>query len=126
MYLLIYLCIYVFIFFFSGSSSISRYLASVDSTYGAYFAGEKWRDLSEREINEVVNKIGLYMNNGTSTIFLPVAEAMLTYKEKRFLIFIIIFFFYILLLYHSMFLCIFKVPTMSHLKYSYLLSTMLD
>ncbi|EEB13376.1 conserved hypothetical protein [Pediculus humanus corporis] len=65
-----------------GSSSISRYLASVDSTYGAYFAGEKWRDLSEREINEVVNKIGLYMNNGTSTIFLPVAEAMLTYKEK--------------------------------------------
>ncbi|KAK6638739.1 hypothetical protein RUM43_007007 [Polyplax serrata] len=65
-----------------GSSSISRYLASVDSTYGAFFTGDKWRDVIEREVNEVVNRISHYMNSVNYTILLPVAEAMLTYKER--------------------------------------------
>lgn len=67
---------------FAGSSVISRYLASIDSTYGMYFTGDGWREVAEREISEALNRIGLYLNNGTTTLLLPIAEAMLTYKEK--------------------------------------------
>lgn len=38
--------------------------------------------MAERELNEALNRIGLYLNNGSTTILLPIAEAMLTYKEK--------------------------------------------
>lgn len=71
----------------SGSSSISRYLASIDSIYASCFTGDAWRDMTERgdshDVSEAISRIGLYLHNGTATMLLPVAEAMLTYKEKR-------------------------------------------
>lgn len=69
-----------------GVNSLAKYLGSVDSVYGAAFVSESWREVVERwekpDVQEVVNRIHRYLTQAQHTLHLPIAEAMLTYKEK--------------------------------------------
>lgn len=65
-----------------GLNSLSRYLSSIDSRYSMLF-GDEWRELSEREVsnaNETVARISEYLVSSNSTLLLPIAEAMVTYR----------------------------------------------
>lgn len=75
----------------AGASSIARYLASLDSTYAASFAGDAWRDMMEARADavEAATRVTRYLHNASATVMLPIAEAMLTYKEKR-LVFLLV------------------------------------
>ncbi|CAL4121819.1 unnamed protein product, partial [Meganyctiphanes norvegica] len=70
-----------------GVNSLAKYLGSIDSTYGAAFVSDSWREVVERwektDVQEVVNRIHRYVTQAQQTLQLPIAEAMLTYKEKR-------------------------------------------
>ncbi|MPC86798.1 Phosphofurin acidic cluster sorting protein 1 [Portunus trituberculatus] len=70
-----------------GVNSLAKYLGSIDSTYGAAFVSESWREVIERwekpDVQEVVNRVHRYLTQAQQTLHLPIAEAMLTYKEKR-------------------------------------------
>lgn len=78
----------------SGGSWLGRYLCSLDANYALAFGGDAWREVVERaeraelskaDWQEVVGRISRYLHNATGALLhLPVAEAMLTYKEKRF------------------------------------------
>ncbi|CAL4063168.1 unnamed protein product, partial [Meganyctiphanes norvegica] len=69
-----------------GVNSLAKYLGSIDSTYGAAFVSDSWREVVERwektDVQEVVNRIHRYVTQAQQTLQLPIAEAMLTYKEK--------------------------------------------
>ncbi|XP_066966258.1 phosphofurin acidic cluster sorting protein 2 isoform X15 [Macrobrachium rosenbergii] len=69
-----------------GVNSLAKYLGSVDSVYGAAFVSDTWREVVERwekpDVQEVVNRIHRYLTQAQHTLHLPIAEAMLTYKEK--------------------------------------------
>ncbi|KAF2362058.1 Phosphofurin acidic cluster sorting protein 1 [Trinorchestia longiramus] len=69
-----------------GVSSLAKYLGSVDSCYGASFVSECWRDARDRwdpqDVTEAANRITRYLSQGLHTLHLPIAEAMLTYKDK--------------------------------------------
>ena len=69
-----------------GVSSLAKYLGSVDAKYGASFVSEWWREAIERwdatDVQEAVSRITNYLNQASHTIHLPIAEAVLTYKEK--------------------------------------------
>ena len=79
--------------FFSaaGTNCLAKYLSSVDTTYGASFVSESWREAVERwekpDVQEGVNRIHHYLTQAQHTLHLPIAEAMLNYKEKRYLLF---------------------------------------
>lgn len=63
-----------------------RYLGSLDGVYNSTFVTESWKELLERgETNELVNRIQRYLMQSNATVNLPIAEAMLTYKEKRYI-----------------------------------------
>jgi hypothetical protein len=67
---------------------MARYLGSVDSMYAASFCGDGWRELVERlesktECQEALTRIQRYLVAANSSLPLPVAEAMVTYKERR-------------------------------------------
>ncbi|XP_054259637.1 phosphofurin acidic cluster sorting protein 2 [Macrosteles quadrilineatus] len=67
-----------------GNNTLGRYLSSLDAVYNAAFGNESWKDLLEKgETNEPVNRIQRYLLQSNTTVNLPIAEAMLTYKEKR-------------------------------------------
>jgi len=80
----------------AGISWLARYISSVDSTYGAMFNSESWRDLVDRadrgdlskaEWQELIGRLTQYLHGtGSQMLYLPVAEAMLTYKEKRYIV----------------------------------------
>ncbi|XP_042236143.1 phosphofurin acidic cluster sorting protein 1-like isoform X2 [Homarus americanus] len=69
-----------------GVNSLAKYLGSIDSVYGAAFVSESWREVVERwekpDVQEVVNRVHRYLTQAQQTLHLPIAEAMLTYKEK--------------------------------------------
>lgn len=75
-----------------GGSWLGRYLCSLDTNYASAFGGDAWREVVERaervelckaDWQEVVGRISRYLHNTSgSLLHLPVAEAMLTYKEK--------------------------------------------
>lgn len=74
-----------------GVNTVSRYIGSQDSTYSSLFLHESWRELLETaepgksEVNELVSRIMQYLNcPAENMLHLPVAEAMVTYKERRF------------------------------------------
>lgn len=65
-----------------GTNNLSKYLASIDSRYAMLF-GDEWRELAEREVsnvNETVARISEYLVSSNSTLLLPIAEAMVTYR----------------------------------------------
>ena len=69
---------------------MSRYIGSQDPTYSSLFLHESWRELLETaepgksEVSELVSRIMQYLNcPAENMLHLPVAEAMVTYKERR-------------------------------------------
>lgn len=71
-------------------NTVSKYIGSQDGTYSNLFLHESWRELLEKaepgksDVGELVSRIGTYLNCDTDHLMsLPVAEAMVTYKEKR-------------------------------------------
>ncbi|KAE8741041.1 hypothetical protein FOCC_FOCC013453 [Frankliniella occidentalis] len=81
-----------FLFVPLGGSWLGRYLCSLDANYALAFGGDAWREVVERaergelckaDWQEVVGRICRYLHNTSGALLhLPVAEAMLTYKEK--------------------------------------------
>ena len=72
-------------------NTVARYIGANDPTYAGLFLHESWRELLEKaepgyyEVNELVSRIEKYISTcGPNTMHLPVAEAMVTYKEKRY------------------------------------------
>ena len=75
-----------------GVNSVSKHIGTHDPIYATLFLHESWKELLEMaepgkaEVSEIVNRISQYLTNATNNenlINLPVAEAMVTYKEKR-------------------------------------------
>ncbi len=89
-------------------STVSRYIGSRDPCYHSLFVHDSWRELIEKadpgraDAVEIVDRIAKYLNSSSSpssssgleddpegdreqqSVFgLPVAEAMVTYKERR-------------------------------------------
>ncbi|XP_036162315.1 phosphofurin acidic cluster sorting protein 2 isoform X4 [Myotis myotis] len=74
-----------------GSHPVARYLGSVDSRYSNFFQDPAWRDLFNRleaqsavqDTLDIVSRITQYIAGANCAHQLPIAEAMLTYKQKR-------------------------------------------
>ncbi|XP_036737972.2 phosphofurin acidic cluster sorting protein 2 isoform X3 [Manis pentadactyla] len=74
-----------------GSHPVARYLGSVDHRYNNFFQDLAWRDLFNRleaqstvqDTPDVVSRITQYISGANCAHQLPIAEAMLTYKQKR-------------------------------------------
>ena len=82
-----------------GTSSIARYLSAVDASYAMLFGTEcNWTQLVERavaggagvdqlasrpEVIEIVNRIQKYLHNMGPCTQIPIAEAMVNYKEEE-------------------------------------------
>uniref|UniRef100_A0A1B6LIR5 Phosphofurin acidic cluster sorting protein 2 n=1 Tax=Graphocephala atropunctata TaxID=36148 RepID=A0A1B6LIR5_9HEMI len=66
-----------------GNNTLCRYLGSLDGVYNSTFVSDSWKELLERgETSELVNRIQRYLLQSSAAVNLPIAEAMLTYKEK--------------------------------------------
>lgn len=71
-----------------GVNTLSRYLGTVDSYYGTTFLFKEdfWKEQLECGNGEdIIGKIQNYLMEASNTIQLQIAEAMLSYKEKRLL-----------------------------------------
>ncbi|XP_037394725.1 phosphofurin acidic cluster sorting protein 2 isoform X2 [Pygocentrus nattereri] len=74
-----------------GAHPVSKYLASIDYRYSSLFQDSAWRDLffkTEAPVvvqdnPDVVARVTQYMLGANGAHQLPIAEAMLTYKQKR-------------------------------------------
>lgn len=69
-----------------GINTLSRYLGTVDSYYGTTFLFKEdyWKDqLESSDGDGIISKIQNYLVEASNTIQLQIAEAMLSYKEKR-------------------------------------------
>lgn len=78
---------------FLGSSAISRYLSTIDSTYGSLFNSESWYQLCERaatldtsqskfDIIDITNRVQSYLHASGPCTQIPIAEAMVNYKDE--------------------------------------------
>jgi PACS-1 cytosolic sorting protein. len=59
---------------------------SLDATYNSMFLSDSWKESLDRaslDATEAVTRILHYVSIASTPVLLPVAEAMLTYKEKR-------------------------------------------
>ncbi|XP_048217849.1 phosphofurin acidic cluster sorting protein 2 isoform X2 [Perognathus longimembris pacificus] len=73
-----------------GSHPVARYLGSVDYRYNNFFQDLAWRDLfnkleaqsSVQDTPDIVSRITQYIAGANCAHQLPIAEAMLTYKQK--------------------------------------------
>ncbi|KAM6960695.1 phosphofurin acidic cluster sorting protein 2 isoform 3-T4 [Aplochiton taeniatus] len=73
-----------------GSHPVSKYLGSIDHRYNSLFQDAAWRDLFHKpeapviaqESPDVVSRVTQYMVGANGAHQLPIAEAMLTYKQK--------------------------------------------
>ncbi|XP_011142665.1 phosphofurin acidic cluster sorting protein 2 isoform X3 [Harpegnathos saltator] len=66
-----------------GSNTLTRYLGSVDIKYSMLF-GDEWKELLEREgggSSEGAARISEYIATANAVLPLPIAEAMVTYRE---------------------------------------------
>ncbi|KZC06685.1 Phosphofurin acidic cluster sorting protein 2 [Dufourea novaeangliae] len=66
-----------------GSNTLSKYLSSIDGKYSMLF-GEEWKELLEREgggASECAARVSEYLADAGTTMLLPIAEAMVTYRE---------------------------------------------
>ncbi|XP_015206688.1 phosphofurin acidic cluster sorting protein 2 isoform X2 [Lepisosteus oculatus] len=74
-----------------GSHPVSKYLGTIDYRYNSLFQDAAWRDLFHKSEAPVVVQDGpdvafrvtQYMVGANGAHQLPIAEAMLTYKQKR-------------------------------------------
>uniref|UniRef100_A0A3B5KY94 Phosphofurin acidic cluster sorting protein 2 n=1 Tax=Xiphophorus couchianus TaxID=32473 RepID=A0A3B5KY94_9TELE len=75
-----------------GAHPVSKYLGTIDHRYNCLFQDAAWRDLFHKteapvivqESPDVVSRVTQYMEGANGAHQLPIAEAMLTYKQKRF------------------------------------------
>uniref|UniRef100_A0A8C4T3T9 Phosphofurin acidic cluster sorting protein 2 n=1 Tax=Erpetoichthys calabaricus TaxID=27687 RepID=A0A8C4T3T9_ERPCA len=73
-----------------GAHPVSNYLGTIDYRYSNLFQDAAWRDLFHKqeapvivqECPDVVSRITQYMMGANGAHQLPIAEAMLTYKQK--------------------------------------------
>ncbi|KAM7249474.1 hypothetical protein ACFE04_000067 [Oxalis oulophora] len=66
-----------------GSGYLGKYLGSVDNVYNSLFITESWRERLENvDHSEIGIRIQRYLQQANSCVQLPIAEAMLTCKEK--------------------------------------------
>ncbi|XP_068986941.1 phosphofurin acidic cluster sorting protein 2 isoform X6 [Bombus flavifrons] len=66
-----------------GSNTLSKYLGSIDAKYSMLF-GDEWKELLEREgggASEGAARVSEYLASAGTTLLLPIAEAMVTYRE---------------------------------------------
>ncbi|XP_034050890.1 phosphofurin acidic cluster sorting protein 2 isoform X2 [Thalassophryne amazonica] len=74
-----------------GAHPVSKYLGTIDYHYNTLFQDAAWRDLFHKpeapiiaqENPDVVSRVTQYMVGANGAHQLPIAEAMLTYKQKR-------------------------------------------
>uniref|UniRef100_A0A8C2CBC9 Phosphofurin acidic cluster sorting protein 2 n=1 Tax=Cyprinus carpio TaxID=7962 RepID=A0A8C2CBC9_CYPCA len=75
-----------------GVHPVAKYLASIDYRYNSLFQDSAWRDLFHKpeaptsavqDSPDVVSRVTQYMLGANGALQLPIAEAMLTYKQKR-------------------------------------------
>ncbi|XP_042186246.1 phosphofurin acidic cluster sorting protein 2 isoform X9 [Oncorhynchus tshawytscha] len=74
-----------------GSHPVSKYLGTIDYRYNSLFQDTAWSDLFHKpeapvmvqESPDVVSRVTQYMVGANGAHQLPIAEAMLTYKQKR-------------------------------------------
>lgn len=74
-----------------GAHPVSKYLGTIDYRYNSLFQDAAWRDLFlkpeapvvAQESPDVVSRVTQYMDGANGAHQLPIAEAMLTYKQKR-------------------------------------------
>ncbi|MEQ2187043.1 hypothetical protein GOODEAATRI_000505, partial [Goodea atripinnis] len=75
-----------------GAHPVSKYLGTIDYRYNSLFQDAAWRDLFHRpeapviaqESPDVVSRVTQYMEGANGAHQLPIAEAMLTYKQMRY------------------------------------------
>ncbi|XP_075879457.1 phosphofurin acidic cluster sorting protein 2 isoform X5 [Nelusetta ayraudi] len=73
-----------------GAHPVSKYLGTIDYRYNSLFQDAAWRDLFlkpeapvvAQESPDVVSRVTQYMEGANGAHQLPIAEAMLTYKQK--------------------------------------------
>uniref|UniRef100_A0A3P8VES1 Phosphofurin acidic cluster sorting protein 2 n=1 Tax=Cynoglossus semilaevis TaxID=244447 RepID=A0A3P8VES1_CYNSE len=73
-----------------GAHPVSKYLGTIDYRYNSLFQDTAWRDLFHKseapvivqENPDVVSRVTQYMLGANGAHQLPIAEAMLTYKQK--------------------------------------------
>uniref|UniRef100_A0A8C6SKF2 Phosphofurin acidic cluster sorting protein 2 n=1 Tax=Neogobius melanostomus TaxID=47308 RepID=A0A8C6SKF2_9GOBI len=70
-----------------GAHPVSKYLGTIDYRYNSLFQDAAWRDLFHKpeaplEGPDVVSRVTQYMVGANGAHQLPIAEAMLTYKQK--------------------------------------------
>ncbi|XP_030069855.1 phosphofurin acidic cluster sorting protein 2 [Microcaecilia unicolor] len=73
-----------------GSHPVAKYLGSVDYRYNNFFQDSAWKDLFSKletqttiqEAPDVVSRVTQYIAGANCAYQLPIAEAMLTYKQK--------------------------------------------
>ncbi|XP_041668517.1 phosphofurin acidic cluster sorting protein 2 isoform X4 [Cheilinus undulatus] len=73
-----------------GAHPVSKYLGTIDYRYNSLFQDAAWRDLFlkpeapvvAQENPDVVSRVTQYMLGANGAHQLPIAEAMLTYKQK--------------------------------------------
>ncbi|KAL0128861.1 hypothetical protein PUN28_003912 [Cardiocondyla obscurior] len=66
-----------------GSNTLTRYLGSIDAKYSKLF-GDEWKELLERESggsSEYAARVSEYLATANTVLLLPIAEAMVTYRE---------------------------------------------
>uniref|UniRef100_A0A803T6H9 Phosphofurin acidic cluster sorting protein 2 n=1 Tax=Anolis carolinensis TaxID=28377 RepID=A0A803T6H9_ANOCA len=76
-----------------GCHPVAKYLGSVDYRYNNFFQDLSWKDLfnkleaqnAPQELPDIVSRITQYIVGANCAHQLPIAEAMLTYKQKRYL-----------------------------------------
>uniref|UniRef100_A0A336L930 CSON006338 protein n=1 Tax=Culicoides sonorensis TaxID=179676 RepID=A0A336L930_CULSO len=77
-----------------GSSAIARYLSSIDTTYGSLFGTEAWQQLCDRLATldatdtkmdgiEITDRFHKYVFCSGPCTQVPIAEAMVNYKEEE-------------------------------------------
>lgn len=77
-----------------GSSAISRYLSAVDPSYNTMFNTDNWHQLCDRvvtgidqtqskiDVIEITNRIQRYIHSAGPCTQIPIAEAMVNYKDE--------------------------------------------
>lgn len=91
-----------------SNNTLARYLASLDRYYNVNFVSDSWREALDRpaekmlaatngndassgsvttpskiDVQEVIHRLGRYLTTNGCTIQVPIAEAMITYREPK-------------------------------------------
>ncbi|KFB46872.1 AGAP003312-PA-like protein [Anopheles sinensis] len=76
-----------------GSCAVARYIGMIDSTYMSMFGTENWQQICDRTANlesaqtknesaEIINRIQRYLMSGGPCTQVPIAEAMVNYRDE--------------------------------------------